>query len=908
MILKYYNEISFLEENGGNRMKTRQKIVEMAQHIGGTKKAYTEKDPEYYIFADLVTDEQADVCLAMRRRTEEAVEDIAEKVHKSYAETFEICMQLADMGVIEMKTQGDGTDKFELPIYVPGVFEFMVLNRKQAEAHPEIARAFEEYTRTTVEAVTEFMPMGNGALRVIPVESAIKAETRKAPYEEISYWLDKYQNHICLSPCQCRLVRTQMGEGTGNLPEEMCLILGATGESAIRTGKGRRITKEEALEVIKKAEKRGYMHQVTNMDGTDKIWAICNCERNVCLASRTSQYFNAPNMSRSNYIAEVDSEKCAACGQCVEVCPANAVKLGQNLCTNKPIEYPFTPLPDDHTWGPDRYNPNFRENFENVYDCGTAPCKTTCPAHIAVQAYIKLAAQGKYLDALELIKKENPLPAVCGRICPHNCESECTRGNLDEAVAIDEIKKFIADKELNEETRFVPEKLFDYSNIKIAIVGSGPAGLSCAFYLAQKGYSITIFEKQQKPGGMLTLGIPSYRLEKDVVEAEIDVIRQLGVEFKCGVEVGKDVTLDELREQGYKGFYIAIGAQGGRKLNIEGEDHEDVISGVDYLRDVNLGKDIKTEGNTVVIGGGNVAIDVARTALRTASKTVNMFCLESEKEMPAQDEEVFEAKEEGVVVNNGWGPNRIIVEDGKIKGVEFKRCLSIFNEEGRFSPKYDEKDIKIVKADKVLLSIGQSIVWGDMLQGSQVELNRNMTVKADSLTYATGQKDIFVGGDVYSGPKFAIDAIAAGKEGADSLHRSVHAGQTLHLGRNRRVFKALDKDNLNLGGYDKAKRQKVNHDKSKNNTFSDPRITFTEKQLKAETDRCLKCGVAHVDENQCLGCGECTTRCKFDAITLHREFDAYSYGYEKIKPHAIKRALQVKMKTALNPNRDCTDK
>ena len=889
-------------------MELRKKILEMAQHVSGRNKAYTENDPEYYVFADLVTDEQADVVLAMKRRKEEAVEDIAQRVHKSYAETFKICMQLADMGVIEIKSQSDGSDKFELPIYVPGIYELMMLNREQADAHPEIARAFEQFTRETVEPVTQFMPMGNGAMRVIPVESAIQAETRRAPYEEISYWLTKYQNHICLAPCQCRLVRTQMGEGTGNLAEELCLILGATAESCIRTGKGRRVTKEEAEEVILQAEKKGYMHQVTNMDGTNKIWAICNCQRDICLALRTSQYFNTPNMSRSNYVAKVDPEKCGACGQCGETCPSNAVKLGQNLCTKQPVEYPFTPLPDDHKWGKERYNPDFRNNFENVYDCGTAPCKTTCPAHISVQAYIKLAAQGKYLDALELIKKENPLPAVCGRICPHNCESECTRGNMDEPVAIDEIKKFIADMELNEKTRFIPEKLFDYSNIKIAIIGSGPAGLSCAFYLAQKGYTITIFEKEQKPGGMLTLGIPSYRLEKDVVEAEIDVIRQLGVEIRCGVEVGKDVTLDELRKEGYKGFYLAIGAQGGRKLNIEGEEHEDVISGVEYLRNVNLGKDVKTEGNVVVIGGGNVAIDVARTALRTAAKTVNLFSLEGKDEMPAQDEEVCEAKDEGVVVNNGWGPNKIVVEDGKIKAVVFKRCLSVFDKEGKFNPQYDENDTKTVEADKVLLSIGQAIAWGNMLKKTKVELNRNMTAKADSLTYQTAEPDIFVGGDVYSGPKFAIDAIAAGKEGAESLHRFVHEGQSLTLGRNRRVYKSLDKENLNLGGYDNAKREIVNHDSMKNNTFSDPRITFTEEQVKAETSRCLKCGVAHVDENKCIGCGECTTRCKFDAITLYRKFDAHSFGYENIKPHAAKRAMSVKIKTALNPNRDCTDK
>jgi NADPH-dependent glutamate synthase beta subunit-like oxidoreductase/NAD-dependent dihydropyrimidine dehydrogenase PreA subunit len=889
-------------------MAIRQKIVELAQHVAGRKIEYTEKDPEYYIFADLVSDKQADLLIAMNRRIDETVEVLAKRTGMTYADTFDMCMQLTDWGILEMKPQGDGTDRFELPIFVPGIFELMILNRENAKAHPEIARAFEEYTRTTVEQVTTIMPMGNGALRVIPVESAIKADTRKAPYEEISYWLTKYQNHIALAPCQCRLVRQQMGEGTGNLPEEMCLILGATAESCIATNKARRITKEKAEEVLRVAEKRGYMHQVSNMDGTNKIWAICNCERNVCLALRTSQYFNTPNMSRSNYVAKVDPEKCGGCGQCVETCPANAVKLGSNLCNKTAIDFPVMPLPDDHNWGKNRYNPEFRDNFENTYKTGSAPCKATCPAHISVQGYIKLAAQGKYDEALELIKKENPFPAVCGRICPHPCEQECTRNGIDDPVAIDDIKKFLADRELAEENRFVPEKLFDYSSIKMAIIGAGPSGLACAFYLAQKGYSITIFEKLDQPGGMLKYGIPSFRLEKNVIDAEIDVIRKLGVEIKCGVEVGKDISLKELREQGYKAFYVAIGAQGGRKLGVEGEDNDAVIAGVDYLRDVNLGKEVKTPGNVVVIGGGNVAIDVARTAVRTGADKVEMFCLESAKEMPAQDEEVAEAKEENIGINNGWGPVRVVVEGDKVTGVEFKRCVSVFDADHKFSPKFDENDTKIVPADEVLLSIGQSIEWGNMLEDSKVALRRGNAAIADSLTLQTGESDIFVGGDVYTGPKFAIDAIAAGKEGSDSMHRFVHPGQTLTLGRNRREFLVLDKDNVDYTSYDTAKREIVAHDASKNKTFSDPRSTLTQAQIIKETKRCLECGAARVDPNKCIGCGECTVRCKFDAITLSRVFDAKSYGYENIKPHAAKRAIERKVKIAFNSNRDSLDR
>ena len=886
----------------------REKISKLAQHITQRNKVYTETDPEYYVYADILTDEHADILLAMERRKEEKVEDIAAKVGKSYSETFDLLMELTDIGAIELKPQGDGSDRFELIIYLPGVFELMMLNREQAKAHPEIARAFEEYSRVSVEPVTQIMPMGNGALRVIPVESAIQSITRKAPYEELSHWLTKYQNHLALAPCQCRLVRQQMGEGTGNMPEEMCIILGATAESCIRTNKARRITKEEALEVLRVAEQRGYMHQVTNMDGTDKIWAICNCERNICFALRTSQYFGTPNMSRSNYIAQVDKEKCAACGQCVETCPANAVKLGQNLCTKTPVTYQPKPLPDDHNWGPERYNPEFRTNFENTHESGAAPCKATCPARVSVQGYIKLAAQGKYKEALELIKKENPFPAVCGRICPHNCEGECTRGQLDEAVAIDEIKKFIAEQELNLDQRFIPEKLFNYSDKKIAIIGGGPAGLSCAYYLSCKGYTVTVFEKEAQPGGMLMMGIPSYRLEKDVLMAEIDVLKQMGVEIRTGVEVGVDVTIPQLKEQGYDGFFLAIGAQGGRKLNIEGEDHVDVMAGVDFLKKVNLGEDIQTPGKVIVIGGGNVAIDVARTAVRSGANEVFMYCLESLEEMPAQKEEIAEAQEEKIQIENGWGPKRIVIENNKLVGVEFIRCVSVFNQDGKFDPKYDDQNCILVPADKVLLSVGQSIQWGTLLEGVDVEVRPNQAVVADPFTLQTKEATIFAGGDVVTGPKFAIDAIAAGKEGADSLHRAVQEGQDLRLGRNRRIFQILDKENVDFEGYDRFPRTKVTRESSKENTFQDPRRTFTKEEVERETKRCLECGVAVVDENQCLGCGECTVRCKFDAITLRKEYDAYSFGYENIKKHAIKRELGRKVKIALNPNRDSFEK
>ena len=550
----------------------------------------------------------------------------------------------------------------------------------------------------------------------------------------------------------------------------------------------------------------------------------------------------------------------------------------------------------DHVWGEKRWNVDYRENREDVAESGTSPCKTACPAHIAVQGYIKLASQGKYTEALELIKKENPFPAVCGRICPRSCESACTRGDIDEPIAIDEIKKFIADQDLNENNRFIPKKRHDYRT-PVAVIGSGPSGMSCAYYLALDGYQVTVFEKQEKPGGMLTMGIPGFRLEKNVVEAEIEVLRQLGVHFRTGVEVGKDVTIQQLRQQGFQAFYLAIGAQGGRKLNIPGEDAEGVVAGVDFLRSINLGSIPAMTGKTVVIGGGNVAIDVARAAARTAAVSVDMYCLEGRSEMPALPEEIREAEEEHVAIHNGYGPKEILVKDGRAVGVVFKKCLRVFDENHRFAPQYDENDTITVETDHVLLSIGQSIQWGNLLAGTAVVTRHNGTVEADPFTYQTAEPDIFAGGDIYTGPRFAIDAIAAGKEGAISIHRFVQPGQSLTYGRDRRQYHSFDKENVVLESFDRMPRQKAGHSDRKEHSFGDNRLTFTEEQMKKETQRCLGCGAVQVDEYMCVGCGQCTTKCKFGAISLTRKYNEFAPVFEKlpiaVAKYAVKRTGKI---------------
>ena len=868
-------------------------------------------DPEYWGLATLLTDEQAEVALKMGVRKPKTMADMVKLTGKSEEELEKILGDMSFMGILEYNWENPTrTKQWVLPMFVPGSAEFTNMNDTILKKYPEMGRFFERMSRLPLEKVTPMVPPGGAGIgmHVIPVEKAIETENQSISVEHISHWLDKYEGKYAASPCSCRKSRLTFDEGCADDPEGWCVAVGDMADYVVETGKGGRyITKEEALEIFRKGEENGFVHQITNIDGEQKIFGICNCNVNVCNALRTSQLFNTPNMSRSAYVARVETDQCVACGRCVEYCPAGAVKLGQKLCTKDGyIEYPRAELPDEVKWGPEKWSIDYRDrNRINCYDTGTAPCKTACPAHIAVQGYLKLAAQGKYREALQLIKRENPFPAVCGRICNRRCEDACTRGTVDEAVAIDEVKRFIAQQDLDAETRFIPEKVIpkvdgEFSE-KIAIIGGGPAGMSCAYYLAEKGYRPTVFEKESRPGGMLMNAIPSFRLEKDVVEAEIDVLRALGVEFRCGVEVGKDITIAQLREEGYKGFYVAVGLQHGGALAVPGGDAENVISGIDFIRGVHLRDEKALKGRVVVVGGGNIAADVARTAVRCGAESVSLYCLEGYEEMPMGEEDRSECEREGIAIYAGWGPKEVQTENGKAANIAFVKCLSVKDESGRFAPVYDENTVQMAPCGTVLYCIGQKAEWKTLLAGTQVEFNPNGTAKADPVTYQTAEPDIFVGGDAYTGQKFAIDAIAAGKQGAVSLHRFVQ-GATLTIGRDRRQFIELDKKSalIAVDSYDNTPRQRVGYNEALRNTFRDERVAFTAQQVRAETARCLGCGASIVDPNKCIGCGVCTTKCAFDAIHLHREHPECSTMYaceDKMKailPYMIKRSIKIK--------------
>ncbi len=767
----------------------------------------TADDPEYWGLAGVMTDEMVDVALKMGVRKPKTIEQLM-KLTKMEREPLEkLLTEMAWTGIIEYNWENlDGKNpkhekRWVLPLFVPGSAEFLNMRKSQIDEHPEVAAFFERMTMLPLEKITPMVPPGGAGIgmHVIPVEKAIETENESVDLEHISYWLSKYEGKYAKSMCSCRASRAKLGEGCGDDAESWCIGVGDMADYIVETQRGEYITKDEALEIFKKAEDNGFVHQITNIDGEQKIFGICNCNVNVCNALRTSQLFNTPNLSRSAYVASVESESCVACGR---------------------------------------------------------------------------------------------------------CEDACTRGTVDQAVAIDEVKRFIAQQDLNAETRFVPEKAIpkvdgEFSE-KIAVIGGGPAGLSCAYYLAEKGYRPTVFEREARPGGMLMNGIPSFRLEKDVVEAELDILRELGVEFRCGVEVGKDVTIAQLREQGYQSFYVAVGLQSGGKLNIPGGDADGVMAGIDFMRQVNLHEKKTLSGKVVVIGGGNIGADVARTTVRCGAESVDLYCLEAYDDMPMGEEDRSECERDGITVHAGWGQTEIVVEDGKCAGIRFRKCTRVKNDDGRFAPEFDDSVSEQAECTTVLYCIGQKVDWRELLTGTAVEFNPNGTVKADPITYQTAEKDIFVGGDAYTGQKFAIDAIAAGEEGAISLHRFVqHA--TLTVGRNCRQFIELDKENALIPvNYDTTPRQRIGYNEALRRTFSDERVAFTEEQIKKETARCLSCGASIVDPNKCIGCGVCTTKCAFDAIHLHRERPECSKMYaceDKMKailPYMIKREFKIK--------------
>jgi len=487
----------------------------------------------------------------------------------------------------------------------------------------------------------------------------------------------------------------------------------------------------------------------------------------------------------------------------------------------------------------------------------TSPCKVECPAHIDVQGFVSLAAKGKFQEALQLIKLASPFPSICGRVCPHPCESECNRDQIDKPVAIHSIERFLGDLDLKAKRRYGPE-IKAKKKEKVAIVGSGPAGLTCAYYLTREGYRVTLFEKAKVLGGMLTAGVPSYRLPRKVVDAEINLIRKMGVTMKTGVEVGKNKTVAQLRREGFKAFFLAVGAQEGVRLGVPGEDLDGVYRGLDYLRQLNLGKPVRLGDKVAVIGGGNVAMDAVRSARRLGSEKAFIMYRRGLEELPSTPEEIKQCREEKIPIRTLAQPLRFISNNGRVKAIEcIKMRLIDPDESGRRKPEPIPGSEFKVNVDAVITALGQESDWCCLTPECTCALTDWGTMKIDPLTLQSDDPDIFAGGDSTRGPKTIIEAIADGRQVAVSIHRYL-SGQNLRLGRDLEL-KAIKEPQK--GKYDRAARAEIpylNPEKRTKN-FNEVQKGLTKGATVQEAKRCISCGTC------------CVQTCPYDVMQFNHE-------------------------------------
>lgn len=547
------------------------------------------------------------------------------------------------------------------------------------------------------------------------------------------------------------------------------------------------------------------------------------------------------------YPRYVDEDICTGCSECTQACPVDVPDyFDRNMGTRKAIAKHYA-----------QATPNIFGILKN----GHAPCKTSCPANINVQGYVQLIKKGEYLRAVELIRERNPLSAICGRVCTHPCEAACTRANVDDPIAIRLLKRFASDKEMEMleagEISLPREKKPAKNAKKVAVIGGGPAGLTAADDLAGKGFAVTVYEAMPACGGMLRWGIPEYRLPKNVLDHEVELIRRKGVSFKYNCRIGSDRTIEKLRED-YDAVFISVGVQKGRPLGIEGEGNTSVIQGVEFLRQAASENKPEVKDKVVVIGGGNVAVDVARTALRLGAGSVEMVCLEQHNEMPAYPEEIEATITEGIKILNGWGP-RAILGSGSVTGIELKRCTSVFDYDGQFNPRFAENDRKTLNADQIIIAIGQQSDSA-LLEHLGVQTERG-SIRVDSLTLETSEKGLFAGGDTVSGPASVIGAVGAGKRAAESIEKYLD-GRDMRSDRFDDTIKPLPDELLPEMDKVEKKARRTGEElpvAQRRGNFREVELCFTEEDAIAEAERCLNCAL-------CSECGECVRACEQKAI------------------------------------------
>jgi formate dehydrogenase beta subunit len=480
----------------------------------------------------------------------------------------------------------------------------------------------------------------------------------------------------------------------------------------------------------------------------------------------------------------------------------------------------------------------------------TAPCESACPSHLPIVNYIELIKEGRFLESLAAIREATCLPGVLGRVCVRPCEDNCRRGNVDECISIKWLKRFVADYELEKRRKPVLEK-GERRQEKIAIIGAGPAGLTCAYYLALKGYQVTIFERLGEPGGMAAVGIPDYRLPRDIIRGEAEIVERLGVEIRYDTQVGKDVTLPQIFEQGYKAVFIAVGAQTNIPMGVEGEDkgYKGFIPGVFYLLEINMGRDPYPEGKkVVVVGGGNVAIDCVRSSFRIGKPDVNLVYRRTKKEMPADQVEIHDAEEEGVKFHYLCNPVRIVAKEGKVVGVECIRMeLGEPDESGRRRPVPIKGSEFFIETEILIPAIGQAVDLSFLEEREGVKTTKRSTLAVKEGTFQTSREDIFSAGDCVTGPDVLVRAAGHGKRAAEKIDLFLR-GMEVKETDEERMEALLEKvkvynkeEKIGIPGGQKRERLKMLPPDTRKQTFDEVEEGFSIPQARKEAERCLRC-------------------------------------------------------------------
>jgi NADPH-dependent glutamate synthase beta subunit-like oxidoreductase/NAD-dependent dihydropyrimidine dehydrogenase PreA subunit len=530
-------------------------------------------------------------------------------------------------------------------------------------------------------------------------------------------------------------------------------------------------------------------------------------------------------------VERIDLELCNGCGICVDSCSVDVLRLDTRAAGS-----PECP-----------------------------PCQVACPAGVDMRSYIHLLREGRTEEAMDVLREALPLPAITGRICPHPCEAECARQEIDEAVNINSLERFVADQNFKEKA--LPVRRI-YS-AKVAVAGSGPAGLAAAYELAKSGYPVTVFESSPLLGGMLRTGIPDYRLPKGVLDAQIGYIRDMGVEFKTSTAIGRDVTFPVLKSQGFQALFLAMGAQASRKLDIPGTGLSGVMWGLDFLREVNLKLRNKVEGRVMVIGGGNVALDVALSALRLGAQEVKLACLESRATMPAYKEELQQAEDEGIEINPSWGPQRILGKGNSVTGLELVRCASVYDRQGKFNPCYDLNVTRTLEADLVIVAIGQ--VADLSLVPAGIKIGADGVIEVDPVTLETTLEGVFAGGDIAYAGGAAVQAIAAGKRAAVSIDRYLK-GQDLKAERPEKR-RRISKPPLERIEHQTRQTTPLLPVEQRKHNFDEVKSAFNENSMMLEARRCTTCGSRAVIcyPEECMACDSCELNCPQNAIYVSPE-------------------------------------